>query len=211
MIADTPKPPARIVHLVDDDESMLTALSRLLTAAGHEVRSFPSAEAFLSRDDPSARGCVVVDLRMHGMDGLQLQSRLAASTNPMPLIVLTAHGDVSASVHAMKAGAEDFLTKPVKPEDLLGAVERALVRDAEAAEQRRTREDLHQRFQSLTPREREILQRIIDGKLNKEIAAELGSAERTIKAHRGSIMAKLRANSPAELGWIARDAGWLGT
>ena len=129
----------------------------------------------------------------------------------MPLIVLTAHGDVSASVHAMKAGAEDFLTKPVKPEDPLGAVERALVRDAEAAEQRRTSEDLHQRFQSLTPREREILQHILDGKLNKEIAAELGSAERTIKAHRGSIMAKLRANSPAELGWIARDAGWLGT
>jgi FixJ family two-component response regulator len=207
MTAKTQSPSRPLVHLVDDDESMLRALARLLEAAGYEVRSFASAETFLSREDSSERGCVVADLRMQGLDGLQLQSRLAESGNPLPVIFLTAHGDIPASVHAMRAGAEDFLTKPVRPEDLLSAVERALARDFAAADRRKKLDELRLRYRSLTPREREVLGHVLAGKINKQIAAELGLAERTIKAHRASIMAKMRVQSPAELGRIASEAG----
>ncbi len=199
-----------IVYLVDDDASMLRALSRLLAVAGHAVQTFASATDFLGRHLPTDRGCVVADLRMPGISGLDLQSALANSGNPLPVIFLTGHGDIPTSVHAMKDGAEDFLTKPVRKDDLLAAVKRALARDAEAFERRARQGELRRRFELLTPREQEVLTHVIAGKLNKEIAADLGAAERTIKAHRASIMEKLHAQSPAELGRLAQKAGFSG-
>jgi FixJ family two-component response regulator len=196
--------------VVDDDASTLRALSRLLAVTGHVVQTFASATDFLARHLPTDRGCVVADLRMPGPSGLDLQSALARSRNPLPVIFLTGHGDIPTSVHAMKDGAEDFLTKPVRKDDLLAAVKRALARDAEAFERRARQGELQRRFELLTPREREVLTHVIAGKLNKEIAAGLGAAERTIKAHRASIMEKLQAQSPAELGRLAQEAGFSG-
>jgi two-component system response regulator FixJ len=198
-----------IVHLVDDDASMLVALSRLLTVAGYAAQTFPSAAHFLAGRRPEARGCLIVDLRMPGMSGLELQAQVAAGPNPLPVVFLTAHGDIPTSVHAVKGGAEDFLTKPVSKDALLGAVDRALARDAEAFAQRQRRNDLRERLDSLTRREREVLAGLLAGKLNKEIAADLGTTERTVKAHRASIMEKLRAQSPAELGLIAQEANFV--
>ncbi|MFZ0828597.1 MAG: response regulator [Verrucomicrobiia bacterium] len=195
------------VYVVDDDASLLRALARLLTMAGYGVQTYASASEFLAQHGPQARGCVVADLRMPVMSGLELQAALARSGNPLPVIFLTGHGNIPTSVHAMKRGAEDFLTKPVKKEDLFLAVERALAHDAAAFEQHAHQRELQQHFEMLTPREREVLKLVIAGKLNKEIAASLGAAERTIKAHRASIMEKLQVHSPAELGRIAQEAG----
>jgi FixJ family two-component response regulator len=196
-----------IVHLVDDDSSMLRALTRLLTLAGYAVEAFASATAFLDQHRPHHRGCVVTDLRMPEMSGLELQLALARGGNPLPMIFLSGHGDIPTSVHAIKRGAEDFLTKPVRKEELLAAVEKALAQDAAAFEQRNRQRQLRQHFDTLTPREREVLTGVIAGKLNKVIAAELGTAEATVKAHRASIMKKLQAHSPAELGRITEQLG----
>jgi two-component system, LuxR family, response regulator FixJ len=152
----------------------------------------------------------VADLRMPGPSGLDLQSALARSGNPLPVVFLTGHGDIPTSVHAMRGGAEDFLTKPPRKEDLLAAVERALARDAAAFEKQAHQRELHERFQSLTQHEREVLTHVIDGKLNKEIAADLGASERTIKFRRARIMEKMQAQSPAELGRLAQEAGFSG-
>jgi FixJ family two-component response regulator len=195
------------VYIVDDDASMLRALSRLLTLAGYAVQAFPSAPELLASHQPSHRGCVIADLRMLPMNGLELQAALARSGNPLPIIFLTAHGDIPTSVQAMKGGAEDFLTKPVQKEKLLAAVERALATDAASFEQDGRRRELQRRFDRLTTREREVLALVTAGKLNKEIAAELGAAESTIKMHRVSIMEKLAVHSPAELGGIAQELG----
>ncbi len=197
------------VYLVDDDASMLRSLSRLLSVAGHAVQTSASAMEFLAAHGPGNRGCVVADLRMPGLSGLELQSALARSGNPLPVIFLTGHGDIPTSVHAMKGGAEDFLTKPVRKEALLAAVSRALAKDAVAHQQHARRRELQQQFESLTPREREVLDQVIAGKLNKMIAADLGATESTIKTHRASIMEKLRAHSPAELGRITQELGSL--
>ena len=194
-----------IVYVVDDDPAMLRALSRLLTLTGHAVQTFASATDFLTQHQPANRGCVLADLRMPGPSGLDLQSALARSGNPLPVVFLTGHGDIPTSVHAMKGGAEDFLTKPPRKEALLAAVERALARDAAAFEQQAHQRELRQRFESLTPREREVLTHVIAGELNKEIAADLGAAEGTIKAHRASIMEKLQAHTPTELGRITQE------
>src|SRR5208283_3225348 len=163
--ATCPLPPAT-VFVVDDDASMLRALSRLLVISGHAVQTFASATDFLARHLPTARGCVVADLRMPGPSGLDLQSVLAHSGNPLPVIFLTGHGDIPTSVHAMKDGAEDFLTKPVRKDDLLAAVKRALARDEETFERRARHGELRRRFELLTPREREVLTHVIAGKLN---------------------------------------------
>jgi len=195
------------VFVVDDDASMLRALSRLLNLAGYAVQAFPSGPEFLSQHLPSHRGCVIADLRMLPMNGLQLQAALARSGNPLPVIFLTAHGDIPTSVHAMKGGAEDFLTKPVQKEKLMEAVQRALAHDAATFGQNARRRELQRQFDLLTPREREVLALVIAGKLNKEIATELGAAESTIKVHRASIMEKLSVNSPAELGRITQELG----
>ena len=196
-----------VVYVVDDDASMLRALSRLLNLAGYDVQGFTSATDFLAWHQPQHRGCVIADLRMPGMDGLDLQSALARSGNPLPVIFLTGHGDIPTSVHAIKGGAEDFLTKPVQKEKLLPAVERAMANDAAASQQSAHRMELQRHFELLTPREREVLDRIAAGKLNKEIAAALGTSESTIKAHRASIMEKLHVHTSAELGRVTHELG----
>jgi FixJ family two-component response regulator len=198
------------VHLVDDDASLLRGLSRMLSASGYPVRTFESAAGFLATHGGHRRGCVVADLEMPHMNGLELQAALAHSGNPLPVVFLTGHGQISSCVDAMKNGAQDFLTKPVCLEKLVAAVDRALAQDAAAFERISARENLELRFKRLTTRERQVLEHVVAGKLNKEIAADLGAAERTIKAHRASIMEKLQAHSPAELGSIAQEAGISG-
>lgn len=192
------KDPA-IVHLVDDDSSFRTAMERLLRAAGYVTIAYESVSSFLSTFEGNAPGCILVDLRMPGQSGLDLQEMLLKSNKPIPIIFLTAYGNIPTTVRAMREGAIDFLTKPVKKEILFEAVERALARDAAAREQCAQIQELQTRYQSLTPREREVLTHVIAGKLNKQIAFDLGTTERTIKAHRASIMEKLRIASLAEL------------
>ena len=196
-----------VVHLVDDDESFLRAIARLLRLSGYTVETFASATEFLARRNPDSRGCVIVDLRMPGHNGLELQAALERCPNPLPVIFLTGHGNIATSVHAMKKGAEDFLTKPVRKEELLDAVKRALLRDEESSARRAHLQQLRDRHASLTPREREVLTFIVAGRLNKEIADEIGATERTVKAHRASIMRKLCAGSAAELGTIVATLG----
>jgi FixJ family two-component response regulator len=196
-----------IIYVVDDDVSFLTAVTRLLRAGGYEVKAFASAAEFLQSPPADSPGCVIVDLQMPGLSGLELQDALTKASNPLPLVFLTGHGDIPASVHAMREGAEDFLTKPVKKQALFDAVQRALARDAKEREQRTRRRELRAPFDTLTPREREVLGHVLSGQLNKQIAGDLGTSERTIKAHRANIMAKLRVQSVAELARLAQEAG----
>jgi FixJ family two-component response regulator len=206
-ISPSPRP---TVFVVDDDASFRTAISRLVRAAGHETRCYASAVEFLAAPPGAAPGCVLVDLHMPGPSGLDLQHALAKTEHPLPVIFLTGHGDIPISVRAMREGAEDFLTKPVKKEPLLGAIERALARDAQEREQRARRRELRARFDSLTPREREVLAHVLSGQLNKQVAGDLGTSERTIKAHRANLMAKLQVQSVAELAHLAHEAGVSG-
>jgi FixJ family two-component response regulator len=193
-----------IVRVVDDDDSVRTGVVRLLQAAGYEAIAYSSAGEFLLADaERAAPGCIVLDVRMPGPTGLDLQEALARLDVPLPIVFLTGHGDIPMSVRAMKAGAVDFLTKPVSRKALLGAVQSAVARDAE---QRAVRARIHEfrtRYETLTPREREVFSGVITGKLNKQIAAELGTAERTIKAHRAQVMEKMRVASVAELVHVA--------
>jgi FixJ family two-component response regulator len=195
--------PAPIVHVVDDDDSLRRALARLLRAAGFEVRDYASAGAFLLARPPEAPGCLVLDVRMPGPSGLELQAGLARDASPLPVVFLSGHGDVATSVQAMKAGAVDFLTKPVDREALLGAVRRALSRDADERATRARRSALRARYAALTAREREVLAGVVAGRLNKQIAADLGTAERTVKAHRAQVMEKMQVASVAELVHVA--------
>lgn len=204
--APHPSPPATI-HVVDDDASFRTAISRLVRAAGHEARCYPSAVEFLAAPAGTSPGCVLVDLHMPGPSGLDLQHSLAKAEHPLPVIFLTGQGDIPTSVHAMREGAEDFLTKPVKKETLFAAIQRALARDAQEREQRVRRRELRDRFDALTPREREVLAHVLTGPLNKQIAGDLDASERTIKAHRANLMAKLQVQSVAELAHLAHEAG----
>jgi two-component system, LuxR family, response regulator FixJ len=196
-----------IVYVVDDNVSLLRALSRLLTLAGYAVQTFAAATEFLAQHRSQNRGCVIADLRMPGMSGLELQAALARSGNPLPVIFLTGHGDIPTSVQAMKRGAEDFLRKPVQKDKLFAAVALALANDAAAFEQHAHQRELQRHFELLTPREREVLSQIAAGKLNKEIAASLDASENTIKVHRRSIMAKMQVHSPAELGRVTQELG----
>ena len=197
-----------LVHVVDDDQSFLTAVTRLLRAGGYEVRTFNSGAAFLeSLRGGDAHGCAVVDLQMPGLTGLELQGGLEKINAPLPLIFLTGHGDIPSSVQAMRRGAEDFLTKPVKKQTLFEAVERALARSARERQGRDRLRELRARFEALTPRETEVLAHVLRGRLNKQIASDLGASERTIKAHRANIMAKLAVQSVAELARLAQEAG----
>jgi two-component system, LuxR family, response regulator FixJ len=195
---------APVIHVVDDDASFLAAVERLLRASGYKVRTFASAADFLARLDGSA-GCVIADLRMPGMDGLGLQQALKRGDNPLPVIFLSGEGDIPTTVTAMRQGAEDFLTKRAPKEELLAAVERALARDArERAEASRLRV-LQELVATLTPRERGVLQHVVAGRLNKQIASDLGINERTVKLHRTAITTKLKVRSVAELTRLVQD------
>jgi FixJ family two-component response regulator len=192
-----------LIHVVDDDESLRTALLRLLDAAGFEARGYASTGDFLLRPPPDRPGCVLLDVRMPGPSGLDLQAALRCQSNALPVVFLTGYADVAASVRAMKAGAVDFLTKPVEREALFEALQRALARDAAQRAARAEAEGLRAAFAALTPREREVFDQIVAGQINKQIAAALGIAERTVKLQRAQLMAKLGANSAAELGRLA--------
>lgn len=192
-----------IVHVVDDDDSLRKAVTRLLRAAGYDVCAYASAGEFALANRDNRRGCVLLDVRMPGPSGLDLQEALAREDEPLPVIFLTGHGDVPTSVRAMKAGAVDFLTKPIKRDVLLSAVRAALARDMRVHTSREQLRDLRARFAKLTPREREVFDLVVEGRLNKQIAAELGMAERTVKAHRGQVMSKMQATSVAELVHLA--------
>lgn len=196
-----------IVHVIDDDVSFRTAVTRLLRAASYEVRAYASADEFFGSGPCTAPGCILLDLKMPGASGLDLQQSIARMDEPLPIVFLTGHGDIPASVRAMKAGAVDFLIKPVKRQTLLRAVQSALERDAAERSARANLRELKSRYETLTAREREVLAHVISGKLNKQIAFDLGTVERTIKAHRASIMEKFGAQSVAELARMAQDLG----
>jgi FixJ family two-component response regulator len=194
---------APLIHVVDDDDSLRTALLRLLAAAGFEARGYASTGEFLLQPPPDRPGCVLLDVRLPGPSGLDLQAALQRQGVALPVVFLTGHADVPSSVRAMKAGAVDFLTKPVRRETLLEALSRALERDTGQREARNEIARLRERFDSLTDREREVFDRVVAGKLNKQIAGDLGIAERTVKAERAQVMLKLGVGSAAELGRLA--------
>ena len=194
---------APLIHVVDDDASLRTALLRLLDAAGFEARGYASTGDFLLQPVPDRPGCVLLDVRMPGPSGLELQAALQSRGIALPVVFLTGHADVASSVRAMKAGAVDFLTKPVQRHTLLDALRRALARDASARTARDEAVRLRAVFATLTLRERKVFDLIAAGKLNKQVADELGIAERTVKMTRAQVMAKLGAGSAAELGGLA--------
>ena len=195
------------VFIVDDDASFLTSASRLLRAAGYAVQAFESAREFLDQLPPAAAGCVVTDLQMPGCDGLELQAALAQSANPLPVIFLSAQGDIPITVRAIRHGAEDFLTKLSPKEALLDAVKRALARNASERGQRERQRELRARFAQLSPRELEVLGHVVRGRLNKQIADELGINLRTVKLHRTNLTRRLQVQSVAELTSLAAAAG----
>jgi len=200
--------PLPTVFVVDDDASFRNAIERLLRAGGYAVQTFASAAEFLRCARSDAPGCILLDVHMPGPSGLHLQSALARSENPLPIVFVTGKGDIPTSVQAMRAGAEDFLTKPVNKTVLFPAIKRALARDALEREQRTRRCELRARFDTLTPREREVLAHVLSGQLNKQIAMDVKASERTVKAHRANIMAKLHVQSVAELAHLAHEAGF---
>ncbi len=195
------------VFLVDDDEALCAATTRLLDAHGFVVRSFLSAEEFMASFDPQAPGCLLLDLRMPGKSGLELQQWLSDHKVELPIVFLTGHADVPTSVFAMKKGAIDFLQKPAREEDLVAAVERALAKDSSTRRHSGERAELQRRYDTLTPREREVLVEIVAGQRNKQAAYSLGIAERTVKLHRSRVLEKMGADSLAEL---VRMAEFLG-
>jgi FixJ family two-component response regulator len=200
---------APIVHIVDDDAPFRTAVRRVLDASGYRVALYDSAEQLLAKLPAGEPGCILLDVRMPGLSGPQLQERLAELGNRVPIVFLTGHGDIPMSVQAIKAGAEDFLTKPVAREKLVAAVERALTRDAQQRAHDSELDGLRARVSRLTPRESEVFALVVRGKLNKQIAGELGTAERTVKAHRQKVMEKCEAQSLAELVRMAERLGMV--
>jgi len=199
-----------IVHVVDDDASWRKSVARLLSAAGYRVELYASAENFLQNADTGAPGCILLDVRMPGLTGLQLQQRMAEMRHALPIVFLSGHGDIPTSVLAIKAGAGDFLTKPVDAEVLLRAVEQAIAGDRDERARRGQLDALNSRVSALTPTERKVFDLVVRGRLNKQISAELGTAERTIKWHRHNIMQKLQLESLAELVSLAERLGLIG-
>ncbi len=201
--------PIPVVHVVDDDASFRKAVARLLKAAGYQVVLYELGNQFLDNSNGKEPGCVLLDMRMSGLSGLELQDRLQKLDSILPIVFLSGYGDVPSSVRAMKAGALDFLSKPVEKKTLLEAVQRALARYQERREQRDRLNALQTLIASLTPRESQVFDFVVRGKLNKQIAFNLGTSERTIKAHRQSIMHKLHVQSIAEAVSIAERLGTL--
>jgi FixJ family two-component response regulator len=200
-----------VIHIVDDDESFRGAISRLLKISGYEVADYESATSFLRAIPDVKPGCLVLDVQMPSFGGLQLQEELAKLSHNWPIIFMTGHGDIPTSVRAIKAGAEDFLSKPVSKGTLLEAIERALVRYAGLRESQDQLNSLRSLIATLTPRESEVFSLMVRGKLNKQIAHLLGTSERTVKAHRHSVMQKLQVQSFAEAVSIAERVGLLTT
>ena len=199
--------PTSVVFIVDDDTSFLKSAARLLRASGYPVRTFESAKGFLDQLSSEMAGCVVADLQMPGMNGLELQEALHKTANPLPVIFLSGQGDIPTTVRAMRQGAEDFLTKLASKEKLLAAVRRALTRDAQERRQRERVRVLRERFAALTGRELEVLGHVVRGRLNKQIASDLGINVRTVKLHRTSLTRRLQVHSVAELTKLAEEAG----
>jgi len=195
------------VFLVDDEASVLKALSRLLRSAGLKVETFRSPEEFLQRHDLDAPGCLVLDVAMPGLNGLEVQQFLAAKGTELPIVFLTGRGDIPMGIRAMKRGAVDFLTKPTNDEDLLAAIRAGIDKDRANRQAGSKRSKIQQQLARLTPREREVLHHIIAGKLNKQVAADLGVVEKTIKVHRARVMKKMNVRSLAELVRVAEHAG----
>jgi FixJ family two-component response regulator len=193
--------------VVDDDVSFLRSLSRLLRASGFRVVVHTSAAEFLAGMKPDMSGCVITDLMMPDMDGIALQAALQKAGSPLPILFLTGHGDIPTTVRAMRRGADDFLTKQAPKADLIAAVTRALAHDEQRRAERARLQALRQPFEKLTDREREVLRHVVQGKLNKQIAADLGIHERTVKLHRTSITTKLQVHSVAELTRLVQEAG----
>lgn len=208
MTPDPAKPAAKgTVYVVDDNVSFLTSITRLLRAAGYTVEAFGSAPDFLQRLTPELRGCVVADLQMPGMNGLELQEALRKTRNPLPVVFMSGQGDIPSTVRAMRRGAEDFLTKLAPKEHLLEAIERAMARDSQERKERQHKMEIFSRLDRLSERELEVLSHVVMGKLNKQIAADLDINERTVKLHRTSITRKLEVQSVAELTKLTQEAG----
>jgi FixJ family two-component response regulator len=188
-----------VVYVVDDDSSVRNAITMLLEASGFKVETSDSAQAFLERDLVDASGCLVLDVQMEGLSGLDLQQELTAANVRLPIIFITGHGDVPMSVQAMKAGAVEFLTKPFREQELLSAVRQAVARESVAHTEHTERASIRQRYEKLTPREKEVMALVAQGLLNKQIALKLSASEGTIKIHRGHVMLKMQAGSIAAL------------
>jgi FixJ family two-component response regulator len=198
-----------LVFVVDDDASLRASLQDLLESVGLRVAACASAQEFLRRPPSEVPGCLVLDVRLPGFSGLDLQQQIAEGERDMPIIFITGHGDIPMTVQAMKAGAMEFLTKPFRDQELLDAVHRALARDRQARTRRAELAALRRRFDTLTPRQRDVLARMVAGLLNKQIASELGTSEATVKTHRKQVMAKMCAESLADLVKIADQLGLL--
>jgi FixJ family two-component response regulator len=191
------------ICVIDDDPELRASVGRLLRSLGFDARLFSSTHDFLQSDSPEGPSCLVLDVRMPGKSGLEFQRELAAAKRELPIIFVTGHGDIPMSVQAMKHGAVEFLTKPFRDQDLLDAIEVGLARDRARRENQRAVASIRERFEALTPREREIMIQVADGRLSKQIAGDIGIAETTVKVHRSRLMRKMKARSLPELGRMA--------
>ena len=194
-----------VIHVVEDDASARAGVARLLRFAGYDVRTYESGSELLLHSLEDAPGCLLLDVKLPGVNGLDLHVALARKVKALPVVFLTGRGDITMGVRAMKSGAVDFLTKPVKRETLIGAIEAALQRDAHNRARRAYLDDLHARYDTLTSRERDVFARVVEGQLNKTIACELGMSLRTVKAHRARVMEKLQASSIVDLVRLAGE------
>lgn len=198
---------ARVVYIIDDDESLRAALDSLLRSIGHNTRVYASVSEFLSAQRPDAPGCLILDVRMPGISGLDFQGQLAGLGIHLPVVLMTGHGDVPMSVRGMKAGAVDFLTKPFRDQDMLDAVATAIARDAARRKMDKEQALLRDKFATLSPREQQVMRLVTAGKMNKQVAGDLGLSEITVKIHRGAAMNKMGARTLADLVRMAEALG----